>query len=111
MDSDDRAGWEAAGGSASALGEIVGAHWQDTKQKRASPGVGRDKSILKPKLGIAARYEFLGAFLCLSVVGAFHIDGVRNMDLLVKQIDSMMRHIVLTSRSLKREPSRLARSG
>jgi hypothetical protein len=62
-------------------------------------GVCRYKPIFVPKLGILARYEFLGAFLCLFVVGAFHIDGVRNMPLLIEEIGPIMRHVVLTPRT------------
>ena len=55
-------------------------------------GVCRYEPVLMPKLGIAARYEFLNAFLCFFVIGAFHIDGVRNMPVLIKELGSIMRH-------------------
>jgi hypothetical protein len=64
--------------------------------RTAGAGVCRYKPIFVPKLGILARYEFLGAFLCFFVVGAFHIDGVRNMPLLIEEIGPIMRHVALT---------------
>ena len=54
--------------------------------------VCRYKPILVPKLSIAARNEFLSAFPCLFVVSAFHIDGVRNMSVLIEEIGPIMLH-------------------